>query len=163
MKLPVFYHLFDGVGRTLDNFSCSNPVDNSLVQPPDNSCHVHKAADLLSEYFNSEQYMWIHTQTDGNVYIYTQRLVAAQLCTRNAGRKREGRGLRRAVGVRHLSYAGRLLRWSIICNIVALKCSQRLYTMVSVKTYFCQGAKRRIIYVVCVGLICLYKQCHLIK
>lgn len=45
-NLPVFNHFFNGVGRTLNNFSRSNAVDNSLVEPPDNSRHVYRAADF---------------------------------------------------------------------------------------------------------------------
>lgn len=48
-QLPVFNHFFDGVGRTLDNFSCSYAVNNSLVEPPDNTRHVPSAARLMPE------------------------------------------------------------------------------------------------------------------
>lgn len=43
--LPVFNQLLNGIGRALNNFSCGNAVDNSLVEPPDDTCHVHSDTD----------------------------------------------------------------------------------------------------------------------
>lgn len=47
-QLPVLYQLFDGVGRTLDNFPCSDAVDNSLVEPSDDSRHVRSPVESVS-------------------------------------------------------------------------------------------------------------------
>lgn len=59
-QLPVFNHLFHGVGRTLDNFSRSNPVDNSLVESPDNSRHDDSGYGRLKQ-----QVRAVKTQTYG--------------------------------------------------------------------------------------------------